>query len=256
MLDTTLGIATLAIACAAFLVLGVSYAWRRRRQSVEDYTISRNHAPVNVGIATVVASMFGTWVLLSPGETGANFGIVALVGYGLGMAGIPVMFMFVGPRIPGADAQRPLHHRVRAPPFRHGSVHRHRRHDNFRNRHIHYRRDGGDHQRGERADQLAQVGNRRGRGRSGDDLHRLWGPAHVHLHRPDPVLGADAGDTAAGGRGGGHGERTGRNLAGRRRGRPAVRGRAGRLLLQHRADYRHRRFQRLPSGDVAAGLYH
>ena len=99
MLDTTLGIATLAIACAAFLVLGVSYAWRRRRQSVEDYTISRNHAPVNVGIATVVASMFGTWVLLSPGETGANFGIVALVGYGLGMAGIPVMFMFVGPRI-------------------------------------------------------------------------------------------------------------------------------------------------------------
>lgn len=99
MLDTTVGIITLVVACAAFLVLGVSYAWRRRRQSVEDYTISRNHAPVNVGIATVIASMFGTWVLLSPGETGANFGVVALVGYGLGMAGIPVMFMFVGPRI-------------------------------------------------------------------------------------------------------------------------------------------------------------
>ena len=99
MLDTTLGTITLVIACAAFLVLGVSYAWRRRQQSVEDYTISRNHAPTNVGIATVIASMFGTWVLLSPGETGANFGVVALVGYGLGMAGIPVMFMFVGPRI-------------------------------------------------------------------------------------------------------------------------------------------------------------
>ena len=99
MLDTTLGIVTLVIACAAFLILGVTYAWRRRRQSVEDYTISRNHAPVNVGIATVVASMFGTWVLLSPGETGANFGVIALVGYGIGMAGIPIMFMFVGPRI-------------------------------------------------------------------------------------------------------------------------------------------------------------
>ena len=99
MLDTTLGIVTLVIACAVFLVLGLTYAWRRRRQSVEDYTISRNHAPVNVGVATLVASMFGTWVLLSPGESGANFGIISLVGYALGMAGIPVMFMFVGPRI-------------------------------------------------------------------------------------------------------------------------------------------------------------
>lgn len=99
MLDTAIGIATLVIACAAFLILGLAYAWRRRRQTVEDYTVSRNHAPANVGLATLVASMFGTWVLLSPGEAGANFGIISLVGYALGMAGIPIMFMFVGPRI-------------------------------------------------------------------------------------------------------------------------------------------------------------
>ena len=99
MLDTTFGIATLIVVCAAFLALGLSYSWRRRGQSVEDYTVSRNHAPVNVGIATLVASMFGTWVLLSPGESGANFGIISLVGYAIGMAGIPVMYMFVGPRI-------------------------------------------------------------------------------------------------------------------------------------------------------------
>ena len=49
MLDPTVGIITLVIACAVFLVLGLGYAWRRRRQSVEDYTISRNHAPFNVG---------------------------------------------------------------------------------------------------------------------------------------------------------------------------------------------------------------
>ena len=77
MLDATLGIVTLVIACAVFLVLGLTYAWRRRRQSVEDYTTSRNHAPVNVGIATLVASMFGTWVLLSPRrvreQTSASF---------------------------------------------------------------------------------------------------------------------------------------------------------------------------------------
>ena len=98
MLDTGVGIATLVLVCVTFLFLGVTYVGRRR-QSVEDYTISRNHASVNVGVATLVASMFGTWVLLSPGESGANFGIVSLVGYALGMAGIPVMFMFVGPRI-------------------------------------------------------------------------------------------------------------------------------------------------------------
>ena len=98
MLDTGVGIATMVLVCAAFLYLGLSYVGRAR-QSVEDYTVSRNHAPVNVGVATLVASLFGTWVLLSPGETGANFGIISLAGYAVGMAGVTVLFMFVGPRI-------------------------------------------------------------------------------------------------------------------------------------------------------------
>ena len=98
MLDTGVGIAAMVLVCATFLYLGVSYVGRGR-QSVEAYAVSRNHAPVNVGIATLIASMFGTWVLLSPGETGANFGIISLAGYAIGMAGIAVLFMFVGPRI-------------------------------------------------------------------------------------------------------------------------------------------------------------
>ncbi len=98
MLDTGVGIAAMVPVCAAFLYLGISNVGRRR-QSVEEYTVSRNHAPVNVGVATLVASMFGTWVPLSPGETGAYFGIVSLVGYAIGIAGIPVMHMFVGPRL-------------------------------------------------------------------------------------------------------------------------------------------------------------
>ena len=98
MLDTGVGIATMVLVCAAFMYLGISYVGRSR-QSVEEYTVFRNHASVNVGIATLVASLFGTWVLLSPGETGANFGIISLAGYAVGMAGIAVMFMFVGPRI-------------------------------------------------------------------------------------------------------------------------------------------------------------
>ncbi len=98
MLDTGVGIAAMVLVCAAFMYLGISNVGGRR-QSVEEYTVSRNHAPVNVGIATLVASKFGTWVLLSPGETGAIFGIVLLVGYAIGIAGIPVMYMFVEPRL-------------------------------------------------------------------------------------------------------------------------------------------------------------
>ncbi len=98
MLNATIGIITLIITGAVFLVLGITHIGRRK-QSVEEYTVSRSHAPTNVGIATLIASMFGTWVLMSPGEAGANFGVISLVGYALGMALIPVMFMFVGPRI-------------------------------------------------------------------------------------------------------------------------------------------------------------
>ena len=67
MLDTGVGIATMVLVCAAFMYLGISYVGRSR-QSVEDYTVSRNHAPVNVGVATLVASMFGTWGAAQPPE--------------------------------------------------------------------------------------------------------------------------------------------------------------------------------------------
>ena len=111
MLDTGVGIATRVLVCATYLYMGISHVGRRR-QTVEDYAVSRNHAPVNVGVATLVASMFGTWVLLSPGETGANFGIISLAGYAIGMASIAVMYMMVGPRLSPADAQQPLSNRI------------------------------------------------------------------------------------------------------------------------------------------------
>ena len=121
MLDTGVGIATMVLVCAAFLYLGVSYIGRSR-QSVEEYTVSRNHAPVNVGIATLIASMFGTWVLLSPGETAANFGIISLAGYAIGIAGIALMYMIVGPRLRelmphGHSVTEYVRHRFGSVPF-------------------------------------------------------------------------------------------------------------------------------------------
>lgn len=121
MLDTGVGIAAMVLVCAAFMYFGITHVGRSR-QSVEDYTVSRNHAPVNVGIATLVASMFGTWVLLSLGESGANFGIMSLAGYAIGIAGIPVMYMFVGPRLRrlmpnGHSVTEYVKHRFGAAPF-------------------------------------------------------------------------------------------------------------------------------------------
>ena len=111
----------MVLVCAAFLYLGVSYIGRSR-QSVEEYTVSRNHAPVNVGVATLIASMFGTWVLLSPGETAANFGIISLAGYAIGIAGIALMYMIVGPRLRelmpnGHSVTEYVRHRFGSVPF-------------------------------------------------------------------------------------------------------------------------------------------
>ena len=121
MLDTGVGIAAMVLVCAAFMYLGITNVGRVK-QSVEEYTVSRNHAPVNVGVATLVASMFGTWVLLSPGEAGANFGVISLVGYALGIAGIPVLYMFVGPRLRalmpnGHSVTEYVRHRFGTAPF-------------------------------------------------------------------------------------------------------------------------------------------
>ena len=70
MLDTSFGIITLIVVCALFLVLGVAYSWKRRGQSVEDYTVSRNHAPVNVGIAAPTSSLTsGHWTPASASST-------------------------------------------------------------------------------------------------------------------------------------------------------------------------------------------
>ena len=191
MLSTTVGLATLIVVGVAFLVLGIARIGRRR-QSVEEYTVSRNHAPTNIGIATLVASMFGTWVLMSPGETGANFGVVSLIGYALGMAGIPVMFMFVGPRIRalmpnGHSVTEYVRHRFGTVPFISIAVVIIFVMGIFI------------------AAEMTAITNavsiltstpkwdyRAGRGHSSGHLYRLRRAARVHLHGHDSVLGADA----------------------------------------------------------------
>ncbi len=98
MIDGGVAILIALLTSAAFVSAGVIYV-RRRSTSVEDYLVARNSAGGTLATATLVASVIGAWVLLSPAETGTWAGLVALIGYGIGQAAPLVAFMFVGPRM-------------------------------------------------------------------------------------------------------------------------------------------------------------
>ncbi len=86
------------VTAGIFLALGVWYVGRQRI-SVEDYIVSRNTAGTGLAIATLVAGALGAWILFSPAETGAGFGMSALLGYGIGSMLPLVAFVLLGPRL-------------------------------------------------------------------------------------------------------------------------------------------------------------
>src|SRR6056297_1957446 len=92
----------LGLTAASVLVFtGVGLlAARGRIDSVEAYISARDSAGSGTLAATVIASMMGVWILLSPAEAGAAFGgLPAVLGYAIGSA-IPVLlFIPVGARI-------------------------------------------------------------------------------------------------------------------------------------------------------------
>ncbi|MCL0100011.1 Na+/proline symporter [Dehalococcoidia bacterium] len=98
MIDSQIAIIITVITATFFLTTGV-FGVRRRMKGIEDFLVARNSAGVKVSTATLVASVIGAWVLLSPAETGTWAGIVALVGYGIGQAAPLIVFICVGPRM-------------------------------------------------------------------------------------------------------------------------------------------------------------
>ena len=98
MINGNVAILIALLTSAAFLSAGVMYV-RKRTMSVEDYLVARNTAGGKLATATLVASVIGAWVLLSPAETGTWAGLAGLIGYGIGQAAPLVAFIFVGPRM-------------------------------------------------------------------------------------------------------------------------------------------------------------
>jgi Na+/proline symporter len=96
---TTLAVTVVTLVC--FTGLGLWYVRRRGGiRDAEEFVSARDSAGPGATTATLVASVMGVWILLSPVEAGAAFGgVSAVLGYAVGEA-IPMLaYARLGPRI-------------------------------------------------------------------------------------------------------------------------------------------------------------
>jgi Na+/proline symporter len=99
MVAVTVALGLTVLTLAVFSALGVWYA-RGRVGSVEDFLSARNTAGPGATTATLIASVMGVWILLSPAEAGAAFGgVAAVAGYAVGEALPMLAYAELGPRI-------------------------------------------------------------------------------------------------------------------------------------------------------------
>lgn len=99
MVSTTVALGATTLTLAVFTAVGLWYS-RGRVGTAEDLISARNTAGSGMTTASIVASVMGAWILLSPAEAGAAFGgITAVLGYALGSAAPLLLFVAVGPRV-------------------------------------------------------------------------------------------------------------------------------------------------------------
>ncbi|GGL38382.1 hypothetical protein GCM10009037_22540 [Halarchaeum grantii] len=99
MLDATLTLAVAVVALAATSAVGVWYA-RRGERSLDTLLTARGSASEGTTAASIVGSVMGAWILLSPAEAGAAYGgLTAVLGYALGSAVPLLLFVPVARRV-------------------------------------------------------------------------------------------------------------------------------------------------------------
>ncbi|WP_020222552.1 sodium:solute symporter family transporter, partial [Halarchaeum acidiphilum] len=99
MLGTTLTLAVVVLALAATSLVGVGYTLRRER-SLDALLTARGSASEGTTVASVVGSVMGAWILLSPAEAGAAYGgVTAVLGYAVGSAAPLLLFVPVAARV-------------------------------------------------------------------------------------------------------------------------------------------------------------
>lgn len=88
----------LIIVMATAVVFGIIGSWYSlgKRFSVEEFISVRNRLGTWAGMATLVATGMGAWILFSPAEAGVVGGVTAILGYAVGSAGALFVFAFFG----------------------------------------------------------------------------------------------------------------------------------------------------------------
>jgi Na+/proline symporter len=99
MVETVTAISVTVLALGATTLVGL-WAVRGRTRSAESLISAQGQASEGMTVASVIASIMGVWILLSPAEAGAAFGgLPAILGYAVGSAVPLVLFVVIGTRI-------------------------------------------------------------------------------------------------------------------------------------------------------------
>ncbi len=99
MVGTAAAIGATVAALGLTTLVGLWYS-RGRATTAEGLLTARDSASEGMTAASVVASVMGAWILLSPAEAGAAFGgLPAILGYALGSAVPLALFVPVGARV-------------------------------------------------------------------------------------------------------------------------------------------------------------
>lgn len=86
------------VTVSIFTLIGV-LSLQRRSLNVEEYIVHRNQIGNRMAIATIVASVIGAWLLLSPAEAATWAGVPGIIGYSVGQATPLIAFACLGPRL-------------------------------------------------------------------------------------------------------------------------------------------------------------
>ena len=98
MSGTWIVLSALVLASIAFAAAGFAYA-RPRRAGLEDHIAVRGQMGTGLGMATLLASGLGAWVLFAPAEAATWGGIAVVFGYAVGAAAPRFLFIALGPRM-------------------------------------------------------------------------------------------------------------------------------------------------------------
>jgi Na+/proline symporter len=98
----SIALLVMLVTAGVFALLGLIHASShasKSRLDLEEYMVSRNRFGSGMAFATIVASAMGVWILFSPPQVGASYGIAGLLGYCVGSAAPVLAFARLGPRI-------------------------------------------------------------------------------------------------------------------------------------------------------------